>query len=42
MIPGQPGSLSGGSNEEFTRPLIEYRKYRESFTEGESEREIKG
>ena len=42
MIPGKPGSLSGGSNEEFTQFLIERRKYGESFTEVESEREIKG
>ena len=42
MIPGEPDPLSGGSNEEFTRPLIECRKYGESFTEGESEGEIKG
>jgi len=42
MIPGEPDSLSGGWNEEFTRPLIEHRKYGECFTEGEREREIIG
>ena len=29
-------------NEEFVRPLIGYRKYGKSFTEGEKERELKG
>ena len=39
MIPGELDTLSGGSSEEFTRPLIGCRKYGESFTEGESERD---
>jgi len=38
MIPGEPDPKSGGPNEQFTRPLIEYRKYGKSFTE-DSERE---
>jgi len=42
MIPGEPDPKSGGPNEEFTRPLIDYRKHGKSPTEGESEREIKG
>jgi len=39
MIPGEPDSLSVGSDEELTRPLIECRKYGGSLAEGERERE---
>jgi len=42
IIPSEPDSLSGGSSEEFTRPLIERVKYGASSTEGKSKREIKG
>jgi len=43
MMSGDPDSPSGGLSEEFTRQLIECRRYGESFAEGESksEREIK-
>ena len=41
MIPGEPNAVSGGPNEEFTRPLIEYRKCGKSFAEGENAREIR-
>jgi len=43
MTPDEPNhNISGGPNEEFTPPLIGYRKYGKSYTEGgenENERE---
>jgi len=42
MIPGESDPISGRWNEEFTQPVIGYRKWEKSFTKGESEREIKG
>ena len=41
MIPGEPNPMSGGWNEDFTRPLIGYRKCGKSSTKGENRREIK-
>jgi len=42
MTLGEPKPISGEPNEEFKRPLIGYRKYGKSLTEGENERELKG
>jgi len=42
MIPGKPKPISGEPNEEFTRPLIGYRKYGKSLAEGENQRGLKG
>ena len=41
MILGETTPLSGGRNEVFTQPFVEFRKCRKSFTEGENKREIK-
>jgi len=41
MVPGKPDPVTGGPNEELTRPLVRNRKYGMSFTEGCQCREMR-